>query len=122
MQRLRNQAACLEGQATRLGDLVVVPVPHVTELELQFLVLLLEAGNFAGRLGLGRLDSTLPANKRLLQIEYALAQQVVLGLCPCQLGLDDCGTQCLDLRVPLGAQARLPSCIASHDESHRIEF
>ena len=38
MQRLRNQAACLEGQATRLGDLVVVPVPHLTKLEFQLLV------------------------------------------------------------------------------------
>src|SRR5207247_6403721 len=61
MQRLRNQAACLEGQATRLGDLVVVPIPHLTKLELQLLVLLLEAGNFAGRLGLGRFGGTLPA-------------------------------------------------------------
>src|SRR5213595_391448 len=62
MQRLRNQAACLEGQAT----LVVVPIPHLTKLELQLLVLLLEAGNFAGRLGLGRFGGTLPASKRLL--------------------------------------------------------
>src|SRR6478672_5264466 len=59
MQRLRKQAACLEGQATRPGDLVVVPVPHVTKLELQLLVLLLEAGNLAGRLSLGRLGGTL---------------------------------------------------------------
>src|SRR5262245_10808029 len=66
MQRLRNQAACLEGQATRLGDLIVVPVPHVRKLELQLLVLLLEADNFAGRLGLGRLGGTLPVRKRLL--------------------------------------------------------
>ena len=51
MQRLCNQAACLEGQATRLGYLVVVPVPHVTKLELQLLVLLLEVGNVARRLG-----------------------------------------------------------------------
>ena len=52
MQRLRNQAACLEGQATRLGDLVVVPVARLTKLELQLLVLFLEAGNFARGLGL----------------------------------------------------------------------
>ena len=55
MQCLRNQAACLEGQPTRLADLVVVPVPHLTKLELQLLDLLLEVGNFARRLGLGRL-------------------------------------------------------------------
>ena len=155
MQSLRNQAACLEGQATHLGDLVVLPVPHLTKLELQLLVLLVEAGNFArlglgklgdtlpaskrrlyveyvlaqllvllveagnfARLGLGKFGDTLPASKRRLYVEYVLAQQVVLGLRPRQLGLDDCGTQCLDLRVPHGAPTCLPSCIAYHDESH----
>ena len=54
MQRLRNQTACLEGQAARLADLVVVPVPHPTKLALQLLVFLLEAGIFAGRSLLGR--------------------------------------------------------------------
>src|SRR4029453_6742743 len=54
MQRLRNQATCLEGQAARLGDLVVVPVPHLAKLESQLHVLLLEARNFA-RLSLGKL-------------------------------------------------------------------
>ena len=65
MQRLRNQAACLERQAAGLGDLVVVPIPHLAKLESQLLILLLEARNFAC-LGLGKLADTLAANKRLL--------------------------------------------------------
>ena len=40
--------------------------------------------------------------------------QVVLSLCPCQLGLDDYGTQCLDLRLTLGPPARLPFYIVYH--------
>src|SRR5437762_1625926 len=66
MQRLRDQTACLEGQAAPVCNLVVVPVPHLTKLGLQLLVLLLEAGNFADRLGLGRLGGTLLAIKRRL--------------------------------------------------------
>src|SRR2546423_9689551 len=62
MQRLRDQTACLEGQAAPVCDLVVVPVPHLTKLGLHLLVLLLEAGNLADRLGLGRLGVTVPAS------------------------------------------------------------
>ena len=64
MQRLCNQAACLEGQATRLSDLVVVPVPHLTKPESQLLILFLEMGNFARRLELSRLGGTLPVRER----------------------------------------------------------
>src|SRR5258707_1053265 len=63
MQGLRDQTACLEGQAAHACDLVVVPVPHLTKLGLQLLVFLLEAGNFTDRLGLGRPRGTLPASK-----------------------------------------------------------
>jgi len=66
MQRLRNQAACLERQAARLGDLVVVPIPHLAKLESKLLILLVEARNFACRLSLGRLGGTFPASKRRL--------------------------------------------------------
>ena len=59
-----QSAACLERQAARLGDLVVVPIPHLAKLESQLLILLLEMGNFARRLELGRLGGTLPVRKR----------------------------------------------------------
>jgi len=73
MQRLRNQTARLERQTARLADLVVVPIPHLTKLELQLLILLLEMGNLAGRLSLGRRDETFLVSKRLSEVEYALA-------------------------------------------------
>src|SRR6478672_6876334 len=121
MQRLRDQTACPECQAARSSDLVVVPVPRLTKLRLQLFVLLLEVGNFAGRHGLGGLEGTLPASERRLQVEYALAQQVVLGLCQCQRSLAGCSTHCLDYHFPLGAPAFLPFCIAYHDESRRFD-
>ena len=106
MQRLRYQTTCLEGQAARICDLVVVPVVHLTKLGSPLVVLLLEAGNYADRLGLGRLGGTLLTSKRRLQGAYPLAQEVVLGLYQCQLGLGACGTQCLDVRFLIGANPR----------------
>ena len=58
----------LEGQAALLSDLVVVPVLQVTELELQFPVLLLEEGNFA----VGRYQSSI--GRRLAQpLDYSFS-------------------------------------------------
>jgi hypothetical protein len=50
------------------------------KLGLQLFVLLLETGNFAIRLSLGRPEGILPASNSRLQVKYALAQQVALGL------------------------------------------
>src|SRR6476619_919295 len=75
MQRLRYQTTCLEGQAARICDLVVVPVVHLTKLGSPLVVLLRQASNYADRLVLGRLGGTLPVSKRRLQGAYPLAQE-----------------------------------------------
>jgi hypothetical protein len=47
-----------------------------------------------------------------LVIGLTLAQEVVLGLHQCRLGLGGCGTQRLDVGVPLGAPA-VPNCLSA---------
>ena len=90
------------------------PVVHLTKLGSPLVVLLLEAGNYADRLGLGRLGGTLLASKRRLQGAQPLAQEVVLGLYQRQPGLSGCGSQCLDVRVLIGANPR-PETLTFND-------
>jgi hypothetical protein len=87
MQRLRYQTTGLEGQTARACNLVVVPVVHSTKLGSPLVVLLLQTSNYADGLGLGRLGGTLLPSQRRLQGAYPLAQEVVLRLYQCQLGL-----------------------------------